>query len=170
MKTFVELEMKSIINRLNMYSFRFNYVKICKSFLSKYSYLYKYLSVDVALYTFIILGIFWLHIAVKLSLEFIILITGFVLAAFKIKERHSELFLQCKITQTEQFNNTVIELVSLLFAIILAGILGEFISAKMSTFIISDLSRTVFGVGTGVTVGLCIGLLFKRISNHLVKS
>lgn len=152
-----------------MYSFRFKYVKNCQSLLTKYSYLYKYLSVDIALFTFILLVIMWLLISVKLSLEFIFLLIGYILAAFKIKEHHKELFLECKITQSEQLNNTVIELASLLFAILLAGILGEFISANMSTYINNDLARIVFGVGTGLTVGICIGLLFKRVSNHLVK-
>lgn len=149
-----------------MYSFLFKYAKKLQSLLTRNSYF----SVDVALFTYIFLAILWLYISVKLSLEFIVLLISFILAAFKIKEHHRELFLQCRIRQTEQFNNTIIELACLLFAILLAGFLGEFISANMAIYINSDLTRVVFGVGTGLTVGIAIGLLFKRVSHHLVKS
>lgn len=153
-----------------MHSFLLKSAKNYQSLLTRYSYLYKRFSVDVALFTFIFLAILWLYTTVTLSLEFIILLISFVLAAFKIKRRHRELFLQCKIRQTEQLNNTVIELASLLFAIYLAGILGEFISANMSMYSNRDLTRIVFGVGTGLTVGIAIGLFFKRVSSHFVKS
>ena len=104
-----------------------------------------------------------------LILSLIFILFCLVLATISVVRRHKTLYLQGKITRGVFLRNTVLEILGILLAMTLAGLLGKYLAQVATAQISHSLIRVVLGILIGMLVGVCIESLMKRFWGYLVK-
>src|SRR5262245_7112534 len=96
----------------------------------------------------------------------------FVLAAtsYTIVIKNREAYRLGKITLATSIRNICLEIAAIMLAMILAGLIGRFISGMALGGMTNNPVRLITGIGIGLLVGWTIGLLIKRTCGHLVKA
>ena len=102
----------------------------------------------------------------------LLLFTFFLLVnpIVSILRKHRKAYLQAKISRALFIRNTTLEIFGILFAMVLAGLLGRHVALIVATQISNNLIRIMAGFLIGILVGACAGLLVKYTWGRWVKA
>lgn len=103
-------------------------------------------------------------------LGILFLLFGLVTASLAVLKKHRRSYRQGSITRAVLVRNILLDMLGILLAMILAGLLGKYIAQAATAGIDHDLIRIVTGILLGVLVGGCIGLLIKLAWGRLIKA
>jgi hypothetical protein len=98
------------------------------------------------------------------------LLVSFGMASLIVVKRNRDAYLHGKITRTVFLRNTALEMLGILLAMGLAGLLGRYLSQAVTLPISHTLTRLVTGIIIGVLVGACVGWFGNRTWERLVKA
>jgi hypothetical protein len=98
------------------------------------------------------------------------LLVGVVVAISAIIKKHRESYHQGKITLGVFVRNVSVEVLGILLAVALAGLLGRFIAQMALEQIHHDSIKLIGGIIIGMLAGMSIGVLVKRTWGRLVKT
>ena len=111
----------------------------------------------------------WLFPSAGLLLGIIFLLLSFFIAGFAVLGKHKEAYRQGKIGRSVFIRNAVLEITGILFAMVLAGLLGRYIAKIATQQMNNDLIRVIAGIMIGLLVGIGIGAFAKNTWGRLVK-
>src|SRR3990170_1673084 len=112
----------------------------------------------------------WQFPSARLMLFMILLLFSVARAIASVIAKHREAHFQGRITSVVFVRNVLIETAGLLFAMVLAGLLGRFIAQIMTQHISNDQIRIAAGIATGLLVGIGVGVVMQRISGRFMKT
>ncbi|MCC6299447.1 MAG: hypothetical protein IT314_09115 [Anaerolineales bacterium] len=112
----------------------------------------------------------WLFPSVALMFSVAFLFFSLAVASVSIFKNHREAYLQGKITRGVFMRNVVLEMVGILLAIILAGLLGRYPAQIATAQVANEFGRLITGIIVGVLTGVGIGLLVKKTWGRLLKT
>ena len=93
----------------------------------------------------------------------IIFLLNLTLGIFSIVQNQMKLFREKQISRKVLALNVLYEIVFILLAIILAGLLGRTIAEIATKQINNDLTKLITGIIIGLLAGVSVGVLMKRI-------
>jgi hypothetical protein len=96
----------------------------------------------------------------------------FVLSAtsFTIIQKNRNACQQGDISRSTSIKNTCLEISAVLFAMILAGLVGHFISTIVTGGINSTPAKLITGIAFGLLAGWTVGLFIKHASGRFVRT
>jgi hypothetical protein len=118
----------------------------------------------------ILLILAWLFPSAGLLLGIIFLLLSFFIASSAVLGKHNEAYRQGRIRHTVFIRNAVLEITGILFAMVLAGLLGRYIAQIATQQMDNDLIRVIAGITIGLLVGIGIGFVVKQTWCRLVKN
>jgi len=104
--------------------------------------------------------------APALGLALILISLGF--AIFAAVRKHRTAYLLGRITRSAYVHNNFLDVLGILLAVTIAGLLGRYVAQALTGPIGNDLVRLVAGILIGLLVGIGVGLLVNRAWNRLL--
>jgi hypothetical protein len=111
----------------------------------------------------------WLFPSAGLKLGAAFLLGSLGIASFIAIENHRKAYVLGRVTRGVFIRKAVLEVTGILFAMVLAGLLGRSIAEVATRQISHELTRVLAGILTGLLVGLGVGAFAKRTWGRLVK-
>jgi hypothetical protein len=111
----------------------------------------------------------WLFPSAGLKLGAAFLLGSLGIASFIAIENHRKAYVLGRVTRGIFIRNAVLEILGILFAMVLAGLLGRFVAEITTRQISHELTRILAGVLTGLLVGVGVGAFAKRTWGRFVK-
>ena len=84
--------------------------------------------------------------------------------------KHREAYLQGKTSRVVFIHNVLFEIMGILVAMMLAGLLGRYIAEIVTQQISNDLIKFTAGIATGLLVGIGVGIVMQHIWGRLIKT
>ena len=111
----------------------------------------------------------WLFPSAGLILGIIFLLFSFFIASSAVLEKHREAYRQGKIRRSIFIRNVILEMTSILLAMLLAGLLGRYMAGIATRQIDNDLTRVVAGIMVGLLVGMGVGTFARKTWGRFAK-
>ena len=111
----------------------------------------------------------WLFPSYGLRLGIIFLLLSLVIANLAVFEKHKEAYRQGNIGRSTFIRNSVLEIIGILLAMLLAGLLGRYMAALATRQINDDLIRVVAGIVVGLLAGMGVGTVARKTWGRLAK-
>jgi len=89
---------------------------------------------------------------------------------FSVVQKQKNLFREKPTSGIKLVRNVLFEIIGILIAMVLAGLLGRYIAQVATQQISNDLIKFVVGIATGLLVGIGIGVVMQRISGRFIKT
>jgi len=112
----------------------------------------------------------WQFPSVRLMFVMILLLFSVVRAIGSVVTKHREAYLQGKTTRVVFIRNVLFEIMGILVAMTLAGLLGIYIAQIVTQQISNDLIKFAVGITTGLLVGIGVGIVMQHIWGRLIKT
>lgn len=112
----------------------------------------------------------WQHLLLGVMLGLILLLFGLAATSYTIVRKYRQSSRQAEIPLSVSIRNICLEIAAVLATMVLAGLIGHYLSGLFAWGMSSDLQKFIAGVGMGLLVGWMVGLLVKNISGRLMKS
>ena len=100
----------------------------------------------------------------------IALIISSAIAIFSAVQKQMQLFREKPTSRLKLVLNVLLEIMGILIAMVLAGLLGRYIAQLGTAQISHDLTKMVAGIVIGLLAGMGIGILVTRTWGKLVKA
>ena len=104
-----------------------------------------------------------------LILGIIFLLFSFLIASSAVLEKHREAYRQGKIRRSIFIRNVILEMTSILLAMLLAGLLGRYMAEIATRQIDNDLTRVIAGIMVGLLVGMGVGTFVRKTWGRFAK-
>ena len=111
----------------------------------------------------------WLFPSAGLILGIIFMLFSFFIASSVVLEKHKEAYRQGKITRGIFIRNVILEMTSILLAMLLAGLLGRYMAEIATRQIDNDLTRVIAGIMVGLLVGMGVGTFVRKTWGRFAK-
>ena len=111
----------------------------------------------------------WLFPSAGLKLGIVFLLASLGIASSIAIEKHRKAYVQGRITRGIFIRNAVLEIIGILLAMVLAGLLGRSVAEVATRQISHELTKILAGILTGLLVGMGVGAFAKRTWGRLVK-
>ena len=111
----------------------------------------------------------WMFPDMGLRLGMIFLLLTLLTASLAIVAKHRELYRQGKITRNGFIRNAAFEIIGILLAMSLAGLLGRPLAVLATRGIGDNLVRMIAGLVIGLLAGIGIGFLVRQTWGRLVR-
>jgi len=112
----------------------------------------------------------WQIPSARLMFAMILLLFGITRVFASVIAKHRKAHLQTEITSFVFVRNVLIEITGFLLALILAGLLGQYVARVATQAISNDLIKLVAGIATGLLVGIGVGTLLHRTWGRFMKT
>jgi hypothetical protein len=112
----------------------------------------------------------WLFPSSKFVIEAICLFFSFVIASIVVVARNRHSYEQGKLTHRAFVKSNIFDVLSILLAMVSAGLLSRYIAQIMIASLASALARTGVVIVLSLLAGVGIGLLVKRIKRQILMS
>jgi hypothetical protein len=112
----------------------------------------------------------WRIPSVGMTLSLIFLLFGLTAISYTIIQKNKRACQQGKIPLLVSIKNTCLEILAILLAMALAGLIGRSISIAATGNISSHPVKFITGIGVGLFVGCAVGLFIKQASSHFIKT
>lgn len=93
-----------------------------------------------------------------------------IVISYSLCKTDRESYLQGKISRAIFFRNSLIEIIGILLALILAALIGKYLAVLGTRQIDDEIVRLIAGLLIGLLAGAAIGALVKGISNRMVQN
>src|SRR5688572_4175566 len=107
----------------------------------------------------------WVGTAVSIAL-----FISSTIAIFSAVQKQMQLFREKPTSQFKLVLNVLLEIMGILLAMVLAGLLGRYIAQLGTAQISNDLTKLTAGIVIGLLAGMGIGILVTRTWGKLVKT
>ena len=121
----------------------------------------------LSLLTLLVLA--WLFPSRGLILGIMFLLLSLVIASLAVFEKHQEAFRRGQITRGVFIRDGALEMLGILFAMLLAGLLGRYVAEIATRPIDNSLIRTIAGILVGLLVGMGTGAVARKTWGRLAK-
>jgi len=111
----------------------------------------------------------WLFPSAGLILGIIFLLFSFFIASSAVLEKHREAYRQGKIRRSIFIRNVILEMTSILLAMLLAGLLGRYMAGIATRQIDNDLTRVIAGIMVGLLMGMGVGTFVRKTWGRFAK-
>jgi len=111
----------------------------------------------------------WLFPSYGLRLGIIFLLLSLVIANLAVFEKHKEAYRQGNIGRSTFIRNSVLEIIGVLLAMLVAGLLGRTMATLATPQINDDLIRVVVGIVVGLLVGMGVGTVARKTWGRMAK-
>ena len=129
------------------------------------------LSIIIAVLLIItLLATVWVNAKAGIVLTLIFLLFVLSATSYTIIQKNRKAFQQGVVSRSTSIKNTCLEISAVLFAMILAGLVGHFISAIVTGGINSTPAKLITGIAFGLLVGWSVGLFVKHASGRFVRT
>jgi hypothetical protein len=108
------------------------------------------------------LALAWLFPAAGLILEIVFLPLSLVIAGLVVLEERKEAYRQGQITRGVFTRRAVLEITGILLAMVLAGLLGRYVTEIATRQMEDGLIRTSAGMMVGLMVGIGVGIFARK--------
>jgi len=98
----------------------------------------------------------------------IFLLFSLVMTSSAIVDKHRRAYLHNQITRSIFLRNVVLEIMGIVLAMILAGLLGRYVAEIATKQITDDLTKYVTGIAAGLLVGIGTGIFIKQTWGRFV--
>ncbi|MCC6298616.1 MAG: hypothetical protein IT314_04920 [Anaerolineales bacterium] len=103
----------------------------------------------------------WLFPSAAPILAIVFLLFSFAIAVVSIFKKHREIYLQGKITRGMFVRNVSVEILGILLAMALAGLLGRYLAQIAMKQIHDVLIEFIVGITVGLLAGMGVGVLVE---------
>jgi uncharacterized protein YacL len=100
----------------------------------------------------------------------IVLFISFAIAIFILVQKQTKLYREEPTSQVKLARNVLFEVMGVLLAMVLAGLLGRYIAQTGTAQISNDLTKLIAGIVIALLAGMGVGFLVKRTWGRLVKT
>jgi len=100
----------------------------------------------------------------------IALFVSSAIAIFSAVQKQMQLFREKPTSRLKLVLNVLLEIMGILLAMVLAGLLGRYIAQLGTAQISNDLTKMVAGIMIGLLAGMGVGILVTRTWGKLVKT
>jgi hypothetical protein len=129
------------------------------------------LSIVLSIFLIFILFITaWRIPPVGIALGLIFLLFGVTATSYTIISKNRKAYQERRISFSLCIKNTCLEILAIVLAMVIAGLIGHYLSVSITGNINSDPARLLTGIGIGILVGWAVGLLIKLASARFVKT
>ena len=111
----------------------------------------------------------WRIPPVGIALGLIFLLFGVTATSYTIVSKNRKTYLEEKFSLYICIRNTCLEILAILFAMAIAGLIGHYLSITITGNIDSHPARLLTGIGIGILVGWAVGLFIKIASGRHIK-
>jgi hypothetical protein len=108
------------------------------------------------------LALAWLFPAAGLILEIVFLPLSLVIASLVVLEERKEAYRQGQITRSVFIRKAMLEITGILLAMVLAGLLGRYVTEIATRQMENGLIRTSAGMLVGLMVGIGVGIFARK--------
>lgn len=112
----------------------------------------------------------WLVPSMGVRLGLIFLLFGLVATSYTIIRRYRKLYQQENLTLSICIRNSCLEIFAVLLAMLLASLVGRYLSALAGGTMRSTPQRLLTGIGIGLFAGWAVGLFVKQATGRLVRN
>ena len=130
----------------------------------------KYQSIIFALLILSLFGVAWLFPSIGIIFGVIFVLLSLSISSYIVISRYREAYLKGRLPRNVSMHNMRIEMVCIIIAMTIAGLLGWYLALVAAGYAGSALIRTVIGIGIGLLVGLVLGAILKKAINHFLKA
>jgi hypothetical protein len=117
-----------------------------------------------------LLASIWVNQSVGITLALIFLLFGLTATSYTIINKNRKAYQQGKISLSISIKNTCLEILAILLAMVLAGLMGRYLSVVVMGNINSHPLKLLTGIGIGILVGWAIGLFIKIASSRIIRN
>jgi hypothetical protein len=93
-----------------------------------------------------------------------------IVISYSLCKTDRESYLQGKISRAIFFRNSLIEIIGIFLALILAALIGKYLAVLGTQQIDHEIVRLIAGLVIGLLAGAVIGALVKGVSNRMVRN
>ena len=112
----------------------------------------------------------WQFPSVRLMFVMILLLFSVLRAIGSVVTKHREAYLQGKTTRVVFIRNVLFEIIGILVAMTLAGLLGIYIAQIVTQQISNELIKFTTSIATGLLVGIGVGIIMQHIWGRFIKT
>jgi len=94
----------------------------------------------------------------------------FAISIFFVVQKQTTLYKEKPTSRVTLALNVLFEIMGILLAMVLAGLLGRYIAQIGTAQISNDLTKLIAGIVIGLLAGMGVGILVKRTWGRLVKT
>jgi hypothetical protein len=111
-----------------------------------------------------------LYPTIGIPLGIIALLFGLAASAYMIIKKNRDACLQGKILRSAAVRNSILEIMGILLAMLLAGRIGRPLAELVTGQIGHEIIRLIAGLITGLLAGAVTGALVKGVSSRMVRN
>jgi hypothetical protein len=89
---------------------------------------------------------------------------------FSVLQKHKKLYREKSTSKIKMVGNILLEIIRILMAMLLAGLLGRYSAQITTQHISNDVLRFAAGITTGLVVGIGVGILMQYAWRRLIKT
>lgn len=104
-----------------------------------------------------------------ISFTALVTVAVFVVTVMLVFFKWMHNYREGKITRVIFVRNIFFEIIGILLAMTLAGLLGKYIAQKATAQIANELAKLIAGIIVGLLAGMSMGILMKRTCDQLLK-
>ena len=134
------------------------------------NYLKKYSTLALIFLPVVLLILMMLYPLPGIAFGIVYFLFGVIVISYSICKTDRESYLQGKISRATFFRNSIIEIIGILLALILAALIGKYLAVLGTRQIDHEIARLITGLVIGLLAGAVIGALVKGISNRMVRN
>ena len=112
----------------------------------------------------------WRIPLVGIALGLIFISFGLSATCYTIINKNRKAYQKGKFSLTICMRNTSIEILAIVFAMVIAGLIGHYLSLAITGNINSHPVRLLTGIGIGILVGWAVGLPIKLASARFIRA
>jgi F0F1-type ATP synthase assembly protein I len=112
----------------------------------------------------------WLLPSATPALGMALILIGLSTAFFSILMKHRTAYRQGKLTRAAFVRSTLLDVLGISLAVVLAGLLGRYVVGLVTPSIDNDTVRVITGIIAGLLVGVGVGLSVNWTWGRLVKT
>jgi len=98
----------------------------------------------------------------------IVVLLSLGMAIYSVVQKQMRLHREKPIGRTRLILNILSEIIGITLAMAFAGLLGRYIAEIATGRISNDLAKLIAGIGIGLLVGICVGVLVRRTWGRFV--
>lgn len=129
----------------------------------------KYSTNILVLLLVILLISIWLFPHFRSIFTILFLVCGLALASSPVIEKHRQAYLQGKISRRVCTRNILFDVVGIVFALILAVLLGRYFAEATTELISNEFIKLTAGIVIGLLTGLAVGIFIQQSWRRLIR-
>ena len=111
----------------------------------------------------------WRIPMVGIALGLIFLLFGVTATCYTIIGKNRKAYQEGDFSLSRCIRNTSLEILAVLFAMAIAGLIGHYLSVTITGNINGHPARLLTGIGIGILVGWAVGLFIRLASGRFIK-